>query len=266
MVAEEAEGGGVSECNGGNEPTLLHVTKWRRKRLDRSVAANAATFPSTREVVGPNPSPLDADILKSPQPTIYTLRWLLQHFLWKQLHTKAHSHYRWRRGDRDAPGATLLAWLTGLEPGRATPLPDDWLPNHAQGGKFLGAGGQVAGSRHWKLIFERWDDHRLGDVNPIPRKDTVIFRVNGVKMLIKGIYRVMDNDKYHGQVPGQTLSRLSCAPREVRDGHAARLLEGGARRPPGVGKDTVCAATAGPGGLERERGHGSAGTPLSRMP
>ena len=91
VVAEEEEGGGVSESNGGDEPTLLHVIEWMRKRLASSVAAKAATVPWTREMLGPNPHPPppDACILKSPQPTIYTLRWLLQRFLWKQLHTNA---------------------------------------------------------------------------------------------------------------------------------------------------------------------------------
>ena len=37
--------GGGSESDGGDEPTLLHVTKWMRKRLGSSVAAKAATFP-----------------------------------------------------------------------------------------------------------------------------------------------------------------------------------------------------------------------------
>ena len=44
-------------------------------------------------------------------------------------------------------------------------------------------------------------------MKPAPRKDTVIFRVNWVKIPKEGIYRVMDEDKYHGHVPGQTLSR-----------------------------------------------------------
>ena len=68
---------------------------------------------------------------------------------------------------------------------------------------------QVADSCHWRLIFERWANHRRGDVKPTPRKDTLIFRANWVKILKEGIYRVMDEDKYHGHVPGQTPSRPS---------------------------------------------------------
>ena len=76
-------------------------------------------------------------------------------------------------------------------------------------GKFLTAGGQVAGRCHWQLIFEHWADHRLGGVKPTPRKETVIFWANWVKILKEGIYRVMDEDKYHGHVPCHTLSRPS---------------------------------------------------------
>ena len=37
----------------------------------------------------------------------------------------------------------------------------------------------------------------------------MIFRANWVKILKEGIYRVTDEDKYHGHVPGQTLSSPS---------------------------------------------------------
>ena len=46
-------------------------------------------------------------------------------------------------------------------------------------------------------------------MKPTPRKDSVIFRANRVKNLKHGIYRVADEDKDHGHVPGQTLSRPS---------------------------------------------------------
>ena len=56
----------------------------------------------------PNPPPRpDVCILKSPHPSIYTLPWLLQRFLWKQLHTKAPSHCQWHWEDGYAPGGTL---------------------------------------------------------------------------------------------------------------------------------------------------------------
>ena len=60
-------GGGVRSLMGVMNP-LLHVTEWMRKRLGSSVAAKGATFPWTREMVGPNPPPppLHACILKSP--------------------------------------------------------------------------------------------------------------------------------------------------------------------------------------------------------
>ena len=80
---------GGSKCEGGDELTILHVTEWMCKRLGSSMGAKAATSPWTWEMVGPNHPPVDACILKSPHPTIYTLRWLLQLFRWKQLHTKA---------------------------------------------------------------------------------------------------------------------------------------------------------------------------------
>ena len=60
----------------------------------------------------------------------------------------------------------------------------------------------MVGSCHWQLIFERWTDHRSGDVKSTPRKETVIFRANCVKTLEEGIYRVMDEDRCHGHVPG----------------------------------------------------------------
>ena len=37
----------------------------------------------------------------------------------------------------------------------------------------------------------------------------MIFRANWVKILKEGIYRVTDEDKYHGHIPGKTLSRPS---------------------------------------------------------
>ena len=46
-------------------------------------------------------------------------------------------------------------------------------------------------------------------MKPTPRKDIVIFRANWVEVLNEGMYRVMGEDKYHGHVPGQTLSRPS---------------------------------------------------------
>ena len=49
-------------------------------------------------------------------------------------------------------------------------------------------------------------------MKPTPRKDTVIFRANWVKILVAGIYRVVDEDKYHGHVFGHTLLR----PRPLR--------------------------------------------------
>ena len=71
----------------------------------------------------------------------------------------------------------------------------------------------------------------------------------------------MDEDKYHGHIPGQTLSR----PSALRDGHAGRPLEDTVTRARGAGEDAVRAAAAGPGGREGERGHASAGIPLPRM-
>ena len=58
MVAEEEEGEGGYSFGGGGEPGLLHVTEWIRKRLDSSVAAKAATFPSTRRGCVPTPPPV----------------------------------------------------------------------------------------------------------------------------------------------------------------------------------------------------------------
>ena len=64
----------------------------------------------------------------------------------------------------------------------------------------------MAGSCRWQLIFERSADHRRGDVKPTPKKDTVIFRANWAKILKEESYRVVEKDKYHGDVPGDTLS------------------------------------------------------------
>ena len=40
-----------------------------------------------------------------------------------------------------------------------------------------------------------------------PRKDTVLFRANGTRILRDGVYVVEDKGRYHGFVVGQTLSR-----------------------------------------------------------
>ena len=88
------------------------------------------------------PAPRDACILKSPHPTIYTPRWLLHCFHWKQLHTKAQGHCWWRREDRDAPGGTLVTWVTAPGSGRKASLPKYWLPGHAQRGENLPPGGK----------------------------------------------------------------------------------------------------------------------------
>ena len=66
--------GGRGSLRGGDEPSLLHVTGWIRKRLGSSMAAQAANFPWTREMVGPYHSAVDACIPKVPHPTIYTLQ------------------------------------------------------------------------------------------------------------------------------------------------------------------------------------------------
>ena len=100
-----------------------------------------------------------------------------------------------------------MSWVTGPGTGRKAPLPNDWLPSKAQGGKFPTAGSVRAGSCHWHLIFERWGDHGLGEVRATPRKDTVLFRANSTRILRDGIYVVEDENKYHGFVVGQTLSR-----------------------------------------------------------
>ena len=160
-------------------------------------------------MVGPNPPPppLDACVMRAPHPTIYTLRWLLQRFLHKQLHCKEQRDCRWRREEGSAPGGVPVSWVTGPGTGRTAPLPNDWLPSKAQGGKFLTAGSVSAGSCHWHLIFERWADHGLGEERATPRKDTVLFRANWTRILRDGIYVVEDEGKYHGFVVGQTLSR-----------------------------------------------------------
>ena len=58
-------------------------------------------------------------------------------------------------------------------------------------------------------VEEGGTDHRLGNGKPTPRKDTVIFRANWVKIPKEGIYRVVEEDKYHGHVPAQNLLRPS---------------------------------------------------------
>ena len=129
-------------------------------------------------MVGPNPPPLDACVLQAPHPTIYTLRWLLQRFLHKQLRCKEQRDCRWRREEGSAPGGVPVSWVTGPGTGRTAPLPNDWLPSKVYGGKFLTAGSVTAGSCHWHLIFERWADHGLGEVRATPRKDNVLFQAN----------------------------------------------------------------------------------------
>ena len=69
VVAEEAGGGG-SQSDAGDEPTVLHVTDWMCKRLGSSVAAKAATFPWTREMPPPPP---DSCFVKSPHPCQWQL-------------------------------------------------------------------------------------------------------------------------------------------------------------------------------------------------
>ena len=81
--------------------------------------------PGQRRRWVPTPPLLDACIVKSPHPTIYTLRCLLQRFLWKQLRTKAQSHCQWRWEDRDAPGGTLVTWVIGPGSSRTAPLPNE---------------------------------------------------------------------------------------------------------------------------------------------
>ena len=178
----------------------MRITDWMRNRLGSSLAAKAANFPRTREMVPP--PPLDACVLRAPHPTIYTLRWLKQRFLHKQLHCKEQRDCRWRREEGPAPGGVPVSWVTGPGTGRTAPLPNDWLPSMAQGGKFLTAGSVSAGSCHWHVIFERWADHGLGEVRATPGKDTVLFRANWTRILRDGIYVVEDEDKYHGFVVG----------------------------------------------------------------
>ena len=150
---------------------------------------------------------MDACVLRAPHPTICTLRWLLRPFLHKHLRCKEQRHCRWRRVDGSAPGGILVSWVTPPGTGRTAPLPNDWLPGKAQGGKFLTAGSVSAGSCHWHLIFERWADHGLGEVRATPRKGTVIFRANWTRIFRDGVYVVEDEGKYHGFIVRQTLSR-----------------------------------------------------------
>ena len=141
------------------------------------------------------PPPLDACVLRAPHPHIYTLRWLLQRFLHKGLHRKEQRDCRWRREDGSAPRGIPVSLVTGPGTVRTAPLPNDWLPSKAQGGKFLTAGSVSAGSCHRHLIFERWADHGLGEVRATPRKDTVIFRANWTQILRGGVYVVEDEGK-----------------------------------------------------------------------
>ena len=154
------------------------------------------------------PPPLDACVLQAPQPTIYTLCWLVQRFLHKQLHCKDQRDCRWRREEGSAPGGVPGSWVTGPGTGRTAPLPNDWLPSKVQGGKFLTAGSVSAGSCHWHLIFEHWADHGLGEVRATPRKDTVLFRANWPRILRDGIYVIEGEGKYHGFVVGQMCRGL----------------------------------------------------------
>ena len=65
----DGDGGGEGDDAGG----VLRITDWMRNRLGSSLAAKAANFPWTREIIGPNPPPpLDACVLRAPHPTIYT--------------------------------------------------------------------------------------------------------------------------------------------------------------------------------------------------
>ena len=85
----------------------------------------------------------------------------------------------------------------------------------------------------------------------------MIFRANGVKMVKEGIYRVVDEDKYHGQVRGQTLSRASALRVKCEtDRHCNHL---NAVQDVLVERKAVCAAAARHGGREGESGHASPG-------
>ena len=98
--------------------------------------------------------------------------------------------------------------MTGPGTGRTAPLPNDWLPSRAQGGKFLTAGSVSAGSCHWHLIFERWAAHGHqceGD----PSQGHRHLSGQWTRILCDGVYVVEDEGKYHGFVVGQMLSRPS---------------------------------------------------------
>ena len=213
-------------------------------------------------MVGPNPPPppLDACVLRAPHPTVYTLRWLLQRFLHKQLHCKEQRDCRWRREDGSAPGGILVSRVTGPGTGRTAPLPNDWLPSKAQVGKFLTAGFVSAGSCHWHLIFERWADHGLGEVSATPRKDTVIFRANWTRILRDGVYVVEDEGKYHGFVVGQTLSRPSALRVKCED-DAQRNQQSAVRAVLAERERTDLAIAASVGVDQGERGHARAVMP-----
>ena len=51
------EGDGDGEGEGDDAGGVLRITDWMRNRLGSSLAAKAANFPWTREMVGPNPPP-----------------------------------------------------------------------------------------------------------------------------------------------------------------------------------------------------------------
>ena len=57
----DAEGDGEGEGEGDDAGGVLHITDWMRNRLGSSLAAKAANFPWTREMVGPNPPPPPPD-------------------------------------------------------------------------------------------------------------------------------------------------------------------------------------------------------------
>ena len=68
-------------------------------------------------------------------------------------------------------------------------------PFTPRGGNFLPPGGKWRASTIGSS-FLSGGLTIVGNVKPTPRKDTVIFRANWVKILKEGIYRVMDEDKY----------------------------------------------------------------------
>ena len=63
-------GDGDGEGEGDDAGGVLRITDWMRNRLGLSLAARAANFPWTREMVGPNtpPPPLGRLCPTSPPP------------------------------------------------------------------------------------------------------------------------------------------------------------------------------------------------------